>query len=254
MSQKLSLIDLTPGDIERLPDWLCKRIGDSSRLKDSQFGAWLLVGERPEGPVELFEHPAGWVAMRNRPEWSVEVHERPEGFKELLERTFEALLPHMIKHRNQLSEANIEKILDGILSDAPRPWVENELEIDNAFLRSRYLQETPLLTGAEVRATSGLNPRNKSEPASRWKREGKLFAVRRSGVDHYPAFQFVDGSPRPVIKAILDALPRDMTGWQIAMWFASGNGWLDGDEPKERLSDPDAVVDAARRLADPALG
>ena len=38
------------------------------------------------------------------------------------------------------------------------------------------------------------------------------------------------------------------------MWFASGNGWLDGDEPKERLSDPDAVVDAARRLADPALG
>ena len=37
-----------------------------------------------------------------------------------------------------------------------------------------------------------------------------------------------------------------MTGWQIAMWFASGNGWLEGAEPQERLSDPDAVVDAAR--------
>ena len=224
MSETLSLIDLTPGEIERLPDSLRKRIDGSSRSKNSLPGAWLLVGERTEGRAEL------------------------------LERALEALPSLAAERGYRLSEANIEKILDVILSDAPRPRVENELEIDNARLRSRYLQETPLLTGAEVRAASGLNPRNKSEPASRWKREGKLFAVRRSGVDHYPAFQFADGVPRPVVKAILAALPKDMTAWQIAMWFGSGNGWLDGDEPQERLSDPDAVVEAARRLADPAFG
>ena len=224
MSETLSLIDLTPGEIDRLPASLRRRIGGSSRSEDSPPGAWLLVGERTEGRAEL------------------------------LERALE-MLPTLAAERGyRLSETNIEKILDVILSDAPRPRVENELEIDNARLRSRYLQETPLLTGAEVRAASGLKPRNKSEPASRWKREGKLFAVRRSGIDHYPAFQFADGSPRPVIKAILAALPKDMTGWQIAMWFASGNGWLDGAEPQERLSDPDAVVEAARRLADPAVG
>ena len=224
MSETLSLIDLTPGEIERLPASLRRRIGGTSRPEDSLPGAWLLVGERTEGRAEL------------------------------LERALE-VLPSLAAERGyRLSEANIEKMLDVILSDAPRPRVENELEIDNARLRSRYLQETPLLTGAEVRAASGLKPRNKSEPASRWKREGRLFAVRRSGVDHYPAFQFADGAPRPVVKAILAALPKDMTAWQIAMWFASGNGWLDGDEPQERLSDPDAVVDAARRLADPALG
>lgn len=224
MSETLSLIDLTPGEIERLPPSLRRRIGGSSRPKDSLPGAWLLVGERTEGRAEL------------------------------LERALEALPALAAERGYRLSEANIEKILDVILSDAPRPRVENELEIDNARLRSRYLQETPLLTGAEVRAASGLNPRNRSEPASRWKREGKLFAVRRSGVDHYPAFQFADGAPRPVVKAILAALPKGMTAWQIAMWFASGNGWLDGDEPQERLSDPDAVVEAARRLAEPALG
>ncbi|MCY4381856.1 MAG: hypothetical protein OXE44_01745 [Nitrospinae bacterium] len=224
MTEALSLIDLTPGEIERLPASLRRRIGGSSRPEDSPPGAWLLVGERTEGQVEL------------------------------LERALE-MLPSLAAERgSRLSETNIEKILDVILSDAPRPRVENELEIDNARLRSRYIQETPLLTGAEVRAASGLNPRNKSEPASRWKREGKLFAVRRSGIDHYPAFQFADGSPRPVIKAILAALPKDMTGWQIAMWFASGNGWLDGEEPQERLSEPDAVVEAARSLADPAVG
>ena len=45
-----------------------------------------------------------------------------------------------------------------------------------------------------------------------------------------------------------------MTGWQIAMWFASGNGWLDGAAPQDRLGDPEAVLDAARVLADPAVG
>ncbi|MDE0332435.1 MAG: hypothetical protein OXL41_11255 [Nitrospinae bacterium] len=224
MSERLSLIDLTPDDIELLPDKLRRWLGDSSPSKDSPFCAWLLVGERAEGRAEL------------------------------LERALEVLPSLAAERRSRLSEANIEKILDVILSDAPRHRVENELEIDNARLRSRYLQETPLLTGAEVRAASGLNPRNKSEPASRWKREGRLFAVRRSGIDHYPAFQFADGAPRPVIKEILAALPEEMTGWQIAMWFASGNGWLEGDEPQESLSDPEAVVDAARRLADPALG
>ena len=224
MSETLSLIDLTPGDIERLPARLRRRIGSSSRSKDFLSGAWLLVGEGPEGLVEL------------------------------LERTLETLPPLAAERGYRLSEANIEKILDVILSDAPRHRVENELDVDNARLRSRYLQETPLLTGAEVRTASGLNPRNKSEPASRWKREGKLFAVRRAGIDHYPAFQFVDGSPQPVIKAILAALPKDMTGWQIAMWFASGNGWLDGAEPQERLSEPGAVVDAARKMAEQAIG
>ena len=180
--------------------------------------------------------------------------EGAEGLTEVLERALEALPPLAAERGYRLSEANIEKILDVILADAPRHRVENELEIDNARLRSRYLQETPLLTGVEVRAASGLKPRNKSEPASRWKREGRLFAVRRSGVDYYPAFQFADGAPRPLVKAILAALPEEMTGWQIAMWFASGNGCLDGDEPQERLSDSDAVVEAARRLAEPAPG
>ena len=165
------------------------------------------------------------------------------------------LFPQVAARRNeQLSDANIEKMLDVFLSDTPRAQVETELDIDNTRLRADYLQETPHLTAAQVHAASGLNPGNRSEPASRWKREGRLFAVRRSGIDLYPAFQFGDGVPRPVIKKILAALPKGMSGWQIALRFASGNGWLGGDEPQERLSDPNAVIDAAPRLADPAVG
>ena len=224
MSGTCSLINLTPDDLAALPVGVRKKISAAFGSTDALSGGWFLVGDATEGLAQL------------------------------IERAVDMFPAIAAKRSAQLTEANIEKMLDVMLSDAPRAPVDTALDIDNARLRSEYLQETPLLTGAQVRAASGRKPHNQSEPASRWKREGKLFAVRRSGIDLYPAFQFVDGVPRPVIRKILAALPNDMTGWQVAMWFASGNGWLDGAEPQERLSDPDAVVHAALKLADPAVG
>ena len=224
MPEALSLINLAPNDIAKLPARLRERIGASPRPTESASRVWLLVGGATEELAQL------------------------------IERAVETLPLLAAERRSQLTEANIAKLLDVILSDVPRARVETELEFDNARLRSEYLQETPLLTAAEVRAASALKPRNKSEPASRWKREGKLFALRLGGNDLYPAFQFVDGAPRAVIKDTLTALPGEMTGWQIAMWFASGNGWLDDTEPQDCLSDPKAVIHAASRLSDPAIG
>ena len=224
MPESLSLIDLTPEDIANLPAGLHKKIGESLRATGTASGAWLLVGDKTDELAQL------------------------------IERTVETLPSFAATRGLRLTEANIEKILDIILSDMPRAAVETALELENARLRDDYLRKTPLLTAAEVRAASGLSPQNRSEPASRWKREGRLFAVRRSGIDLYPAFQFADGTPRPAIKSILAALPDEMTGWQIAMWFASANGWLDGTAPQDSLSEPDAVIGAAQRLAEPAVG
>ena len=222
MAETLPLINLTPDEIEKLPATLRDKISAAFSPTDA-IGVWL-VGDKAEGIAQQIARMV-------------------------------ELFPQVAARRNeQLSDANIEKILDVFLSDTPRAPVETELDIDNTKLRADYLQETPCLTAAQVHAASGLNPGNRSEPASRWKREGRLFAVRRSGIDLYPAFQFEDGVPRPVIKKILAALPNDMSGWQIAMWFASGNGWLGGGEPQERLTDPNAVIDAALKLADPAVG
>ena len=145
-------------------------------------------------------------------------------------------------------------MIERTLPDTPRAEVRAELEIDNARLRDDYLQETRTLTAAEIRTRSGLHPKNGSEPALRWKREGRIFAVRHGGRDLYPAFQFEDGQPRRVIKDILGQMPRWATPWQIALWFASGNGWLDGATPEERLDAPGEVVEAALHLATPAEG
>ena len=132
--------------------------------------------------------------------------------------------------------------------------VEAELAVDNLELRRAYLDETPTLTAAQIHRMSGLTSRNTSEPASRWKSEGKTFAVRVGRRDLYPAFQFEDGAPRPVVREVLAALPASMTGWQKALWFASGNGWLDGDEPQQRLREGELVVAAARQISAPARG
>ena len=224
MSETRTLIHLTPDDLAELPVRVRQKISAAFGSTDAVPGGWFLAGGATEGLAQL------------------------------LKRAVDMFPAIAAKRSARLTEADIEKMLDVMLAEAPRAPVETDLEIDNARLRAEYLQETPLLTGAQVRAASGLKPRNKSEPASRWKREGKLFAVRRLGIDLYPTFQFADGTPRPVIRKILAALPQGMTGWQIAMWFASGNGWLDGAGPQERLSDPDAVVRAALKLADPAVG
>ncbi len=220
----LSLLDLSRDDISKLPAALRKKIAASFGPEEKLSGEWLLVGAQ-----QAWLLPVLTSAMRT--------------------------LPRLASaRRSEISEQNIKQLVDILLSDAPRSEVDADIEMDNAQLRAEYLREVSTLTGAAVRAASGLAPKNKSEPASRWKREGKIFAVRRGGVDLYPAFQFADGAPIPAVKAILAALPNDLTPWQIALWFASGNGWLDGATPQERLNAPDEVVVAAKQLANPAIG
>ncbi len=186
-------------------------------------------------------------------DWTLVGTHNPE-LAQLVRRVLARLEPMAAMHRRKLSDRNIELMVESILSDAPRDDIHAALEMDNAGLRAEYLRETPMLTGAEVRAASGLSPKNASEPASRWKREGRVFAVRHAGRDLYPAFQFADGQPRLVIKQILAVMPSSATPWQIALWFASGNGWLDGAEPRACLDATDEVVEAARDFANPVEG
>ncbi len=156
------------------------------------------------------------------------------------------------EHLWQRAAPDLDRMLTWLASDPAD--VEEALVFDNLAARWKYLADTPTLTSKQIHHASGLGSRNTSEPASRWKKEGKTFAVRLGKRDLYPAFQFLDGQPHTCLRDVLAALPTDMTAWQKAFWFASGNGWLDGDQPQRRLNDAEQVVDAARRLSEPARG
>ena len=159
------------------------------------------------------------------------------------------------QRRKEITERNVEALVDLYLEGEKRADVDRELEQDNAELRARYLLEVPTCTAAEIHELMhGSQLRNPSEPASRWRREKRVFAVRGGRAQLFPRFQFAEGNPLPVIKEVLKRLPDDMTPWQIAFWFRSGNGWLDGKSPEEALGDEDGVLNAADRLREPAIG
>ena len=152
---------------------------------------------------------------------------------------------------------DLELLVEGILhvENYSEIVLENvNLVLKNAEIRAEYLSEVPLLTAQEIRGLSSRRSSDKNGPTSRWKREKKIFAVCYDGIDLYPAFQFEDGAPKPIIEKILAILPDCMSTWQIAFWFESGNGWLDGVEPQNCLSQTEEILYAARQIAEPAIG
>ena len=216
--EPISWEPLQPDEVENLPPRVRGRLGTATEVEDE----WIVL------------HAAGWPLAS------------------IVDRLNRLYRMSSQATTRESQKQHLDRALAWLV--AAGPGVEAELAVDNLELRNQYMNETPMLTAAQIQRMSGLGSKNASEPASRWKAEGKTFAVRVRGRDHYPAFQFEDGSPRPVMKAILAAVPETMTAWQKAIWFASGNGWLDGDEPRHRLDDGDSVVEAARQLAESARG
>ena len=165
------------------------------------------------------------------------------------------VLASRLAHRPALSESRTQALLAAISASDRPSSLTADLEVDNAILRARYLGDHKTYTSREVRELSGLATRNRSEPASRWKRHRRIFGVPVGNQDRYPAFQFAEGRPRPEIARILTMLPADMSPWQIAFWFASSNGWIEDDRaPQDALHEMDLVLAAAADLASEDIG
>ena len=103
------------------------------------------------------------------------------------------------------------------------------------------------MTAEEVGRAGKLSDSNFGAPASRWKKEGKLFSILHDGLERFPAYA-LDESYRP-LAAIATVMKRlgAIRGWRMAVWFESSNAWLDGDRPRVRIqSEPTAVIEAAQ--------
>lgn len=177
----------------------------------------------------------------------------PQDLK-LAERTLRAVDRFIIQSRQERSADRIGKLIDIMLDGEPISPTQEALEQDNAALRARYLQTVPTFSASDLHRMAGSRSSNRSALAGGWKEKRRVFAVPHNGQDRFPAFQFIDGQPLKSIKEILSALPTDLSAWQIAFWFASGNGWLGGAAPQERLDDPAAVVVAAQRMNETIVG
>jgi nucleoid DNA-binding protein len=156
--------------------------------------------------------------------------------------------------RQELTEKNIDALVELYLADDPVAEARRVIETDNARERARFLSEVACLSSKEIAANAGHRAANASVTGSRWKQQGKIFSVPSRGSELYPAFQFREGLPHPAVAKILRELPKQMSPWQIAFWFTSSNSWLKGAAPVDRLDDEEAVVKAAHRESEPIVG
>ena len=172
-----------------------------------------------------------------------------------LERLTHVIARSLPSARRMVSEATIEKMVDALVeTQDPIAQVSAAIDADNARARHRFIGEVKTLTAEEVASSFGSTARNRHQTASRWKADRRIFSVPWQSLERFPAFQFKEGKPVPVIADVLGALPARMTAWETAFWFVSTNGWLDGAAPRERLNDPTRLLEAARLEGETVAG
>ena len=156
-----------------------------------------------------------------------------------------------------LEKAEMERVIEAVvpaLTNRQTPAFIDQAR-RNAKARADFMRQHEMLDADQIHALYGSKARNRSALAARWRSDKKIFAVQRGGRFLYPAFQFdAQGLPRKVISKVLAALGDAVGGWQTALWFVTPSGWLDGEKPVDLLDrKPDAVLDAAADVAEPAV-
>jgi hypothetical protein len=122
--------------------------------------------------------------------------------------------------------------------------------------RSRLLKEFGYATAEQLADLNHSQASNRTALADNWKKRRQAFSVHHRDDDGrprevFPLFQFQDGRPLRAVQPVIEAFGEHKAPWKLALWFTSNNGWLRGQaRPVDLLeSDPDAVVEAARRDA-----
>jgi hypothetical protein len=122
--------------------------------------------------------------------------------------------------------------------------------MDTLYLRRRFFQTFPALTAQEL-AELPAAQKHGLDAVTRWHYNKQIFCVTDGDRAYFPRFQFDEaGHPLPIIAELLAILGqfKARSDWDNALWFAGGNGWLDGARPVDLLSsDPELVRDAAEQ-------
>lgn len=150
-------------------------------------------------------------------------------------------------HDSDQQRRKIDQFLKLLVEPPIMSDTETDYVLNNARVRLKYLQETEF---ADVSGSATKDIDSWEYPLERllkWEAEKKLFAVWVDRAKYFPAFQFQNQNPMPIIGKILKILPNDMNGWHIAYWFSSENGWLGWDFPQHCLNQEERIQNAAKQ-------
>ena len=164
----------------------------------------------------------------------------------------------MIPAKKSVAPANtMASLIEALRPLAPIPSAPAVLQARrNALARESFLARHGVFEVQEAVASAGYKTRNPAEQFSRWLAAGKVFAVETAGRRVLPAFQFdpISGQLRFEVVELLQIFKGYRSGWEIALWMASPNGWLDAASPIDRWPRDAARVLAAARHEVAAVG
>jgi hypothetical protein len=117
--------------------------------------------------------------------------------------------------------------------------------------RDQLLREEKWIDAPTVHVQQGgrADSQGINNTASRLRRRGELLGAWNGREFLHPTFQFHPDTGRlmPEMKALLDVLPKDRSGWRQALWLFQRHAQLDGARPADVFQkNPQAVIDAAR--------
>lgn len=159
------------------------------------------------------------------------------------------IAPMIIFKLADFETATLEKLVDALVPRvSPPEHLLTEARM-NAEARKAVLEGAEWVNAVRLSEIAGFNGQNASAQPNKWKREGKIFALRHDGNDLYPGYALdPETQYRPVkgLAPILKVFGDQLDPWDIAIWFASANGFLGGVAPKDFLiSAPGRVLEAA---------
>jgi hypothetical protein len=217
---------------ERSPDWLVFVEEDRrvSSLTEQMFRA----GKHAESPAgtRVLDQVVFYCG-KSLAKWSAD--EKSE-FQDELESAIDFL--------SQLVPADADD------QDSPDDDSERRLQLARER-RDQLLASETWIDAPKVHLTQGgkMDSQGINNTASRLRRRGELLGAWNGREFLYPTFQFQTDTGRlmPEMKALLDILPKDRSGWRQALWLFQRHGQLEGKRPADVFQkDPEAVIKAAR--------
>jgi len=211
-----------------------------------------VVAKRPRPSFHSLSGPASQVAKelkaaKDKHVLALELLPAQQHLEPALLKALGLLLSALDERFAQAREDQVRRIVDFLTEGvevSQAAMIEGKMRADAI---RHLIEEGSWLNAGQIAELGGYSRSNPAEPANRWKREGRIFAVSFKGQDLYAAYLF-DGTmqPRPVIAEVLKLFKHKTDTWKIAAWFASVNGWLKGQRPQDRLDEPALVLAAAR--------
>jgi hypothetical protein len=163
--------------------------------------------------------------------------------------TVRLIAPMIFRKLADRETATLEKLIDALVPTvSPPEHMLTEARM-NAEARMAVLHGAEWVSAARLSEIAGFSGQNASAQPNKWKREGKIFALRQDGSDLYPGYALDPNAQyRPLkgLAPVLKAFGNELDAWDIAIWFASTNSFLGGAVPKDLLiGAPERVLAAA---------